>query len=93
MEIAKIAVSFHCDTCSAFVTRSYQATVVINVKIAMQKVGEDLEQSLMGYFAEFKFDSGVLLSFKAEIGCQYSYTCDIEWANSSICSTNLNFMW
>jgi len=40
-EITKIVVSFHCETCNAFSTHSFQATVVVNVKIALQKAGKD----------------------------------------------------
>ena len=45
-EIAKIAVSLHCDTRNTFSTHFHQTTIVINVKIVIQKVGKDPEQSL-----------------------------------------------
>jgi len=62
-EITKIVVSLHCDTRNAFSIHSHLATVVKNIRIVMQNVGKDLEQDLVGCFAEFKINSRILPCF------------------------------
>ena len=63
-EITKIAVSFHWDTFSAFFTLSCRAPAVTNSKMVLQKVVGDPEQKLVGSFAEFKINCGILHCFR-----------------------------
>ena len=64
IKITRIAVSFHCGTRNAFLTHFCRAPDLTNVKIVIQKVGKDSEQNLMGCFAEFKINSGILFCLK-----------------------------
>ena len=62
-EITKIAVSFYCDTHNTVSTHLCRAPAVRNVKMVMQEVGKDPEQNLVGCFADFKINSGILHCF------------------------------
>ena len=77
-ELAKIAVSLHCDTCSAFSTHSPQATVVTNIKLAIQTVRKDPRQNLVGCFAEFEIGSEFYTIFKGKLDSQYHDKHDRE---------------
>ena len=59
-EITINDVSFHSDTNNTFSRHCYRATAGLNVKIAIQKVGKDPEQNLVGCFDELKINNGIL---------------------------------
>ena len=65
-EITKIAVCFHSDTCNGSSAHSFRTPALTNVKMAIQKVGKDPEQNLVGCFAEFQISSESLHCVKWE---------------------------
>ena len=58
-----INVSFHSDTNNTFARHCYRATTGVNVKLAIQKVGIDPEQNLVGCFVELNINNGILHCF------------------------------
>ena len=93
-QLSKIAVSFHCDTRNAFSIHSHLATVVKNIRIVMQNVGKDLEQDLVGCFAEFKINSSILHCFtasKRKIYRQYRDTRAMEWTSERMIPRAVRF--
>jgi len=72
----------------AFSTHSCWTTAGLNVKMVIQKIGKDPEQSLVGCFDEFKIRNGILRYWKGKIYCQYCDTCDMEWPISVLWCMN-----
>ena len=84
-EISRNAVSFYCDTRNAFLRNSRLPILVKNVKIAIQKIEKDPEQSLVGLLLNLKVIGEFYTVLKTKIDCQYrdthacsDYTCSFH---------------
>ena len=77
-EITKIAVYLNCGTCNTILAHSSHTTVKTNVKMAIQKVGKDLEQNLVGYFLNLKLIVEFYTVLKGKIHHQYHDIHDIK---------------
>ena len=65
-ETAIIVISFHCETPNVVLVHSHKATVVTTVRMVLHAVRKDPEQTMVGFFAEFEINGGLLYCFKRE---------------------------
>ena len=77
--MTKIAVSFQCDTGNDFSTHSCKASTGINVKVVVNNIAKDAEQTLLVVLMNFKLIVEFYTAVKGKIYHQYHDTHDMEW--------------